>query len=577
MKVRSEFVTNSSSTSFGASFGDALVGLFLGLGMASCECGERDENAGNTQGSGEGGGSGDNSDLQGAMEAAEKAAQEAAEKLAADAAAKDALIGNIIDAEGAKLDAAGIKIDSEIDAYTKQWETAKGSANPEDMDAMNKKYQDYIDYLKGQKALVDARKYELAVTKAEEEAAKAAKSDWVRQQQEDLIQVKEQKSFLEAIANGYGKHKDYNIDEVNSQLKALNDREAALKGTLKDHNAEIDYTPKDRSPIGPDPEIIRLQNEHKKKMEQLQNEINAAKEERNNRRRDELIKEAEWQKKVFDNETAKAGFWNVMTKAGELTQVVADTGVDILSNLTGPAGKTIKTIYTGTKGLAGGFGEGLANGDMIQNLGKGALEGVTDIIGDKVEGALDGKKWGKAINAGYTVVSEAGKSMVESAIEGKTSASDLIQAGLSGGAGGALDASLGTITDHIFPGGAELPEGLDYSGMGLKDFISSIKKTNPLSNGKLNAFTGLNPGKQAITDGLKDAGLDQATGWIKGDPVIFEGTQQGVTEEIIEGVSKALTPTVKNGLGITGNAMKATAQTMGRMAQQAVSPSPYVY
>lgn len=576
MKIRSEFVTNSSSTSFGASLGDALVGLLMGLGLSNCECSNDENSKGDKETEG-GGGGGEDSAMQGAMDAAAQAAKDAADQMAADAAAKDALINNILDAEGAKLDAAGSKLDSEIDAYTKQWADAQKGADPADVDKLNKQYQDYLDYLKSQKDLVDARKYELAVTKAEEEAAKAAKTDWIKQRQQDLIQVQEQKAFLEAVAKGYGAHKDYDINAVNSQLKALNDRENSIRGTLKDNNAEIDYTPKDRSPIGPDPEIIRLQGEHKKKMDVLQNEINAAKEARNNQRRDALIKEQQWQQKVAENEMKKAGFWNVMTKAGEVTQVVADTGVDILSNLTGPAGKTIKTLYTGIKGVAGGVGEGLANGDMSKNIAKGALEGLTEVVGDKLGDAVDGKKWGKAIEAGYTVVSEAGKSMAESALDGKTSASDLIQSGLSGGAGGALDASLGTITDHIFPGGPDLPEDLDYSGMGLKDFISSIRKTNPLSNGKLNKFTGLNPGKQAITDGLQSAGLDQATGWIKGDPVIFQGTEQGVTEKIIEGTTTAMTPTVKSGLKMAGNAMKATAQTVGKMAQQAAAPSPYRY
>lgn len=577
MKIRSEFVTNSSSTSFGASLGDALVGLLMGLGLSNCECSNDEENTGSKDSGGGSGGGGEDSAMQGAMDAAAQAAKDAADQMAADAAAKDALIGDILNAEGAKLDAAGSKIDSEIDAYTKQWADAQKGVDPADMGKLNKQYQDYLDYLKSQKDLVDARKYELAVTKAEEDAAKAAKTDWIKQRQQDLIQVQEQKAFLEAVAKGYGAHKNYDINEVNSQLKALSDRESSIRGTLKDNNAEINYTPKDRSPIGPDPEIIRLQDAHKKKMDALQNEINAAKEARNNQRRDELIKEQQWQQKVAENEMKKAGFWNVMTKAGEVTQVVADTGVDILSNLTGPAGKTIKTLYTGIKGVAGGVGEGLANGDMSKNIAKGALDGLTEIVGDKLGDAMDGKKWGKAIEAGYTVVSEAGKSMAESALDGKTSASDLIQSGLSGGAGGALDASLGTITDHIFPGGPDLPEDLDYSGMGLKDFISSIRKTNPLSNGKLNKFTGLNPGKQAITDGLQSAGVDQATGWIKGDPVIFEGTEQGVTEKIIEGTTTAMTPTVKSGLKMAGNAMKATAQTVGKMAQQAAAPSPYMY
>ncbi len=305
MKIRTEFVTNSSSTSFGASFGDALAAIILGLAVFECDCstvGASDKDEGESGGSG-GSGSGDAA-LQGAMAAAAQAAQEAAEKMAADAAAKEALIDKIFVAEEAKLDAAGSKIEQEIEAYTKQWEEAQATADKSDpnYENMNKQYQDYIDYLKNQKAQIEAQKYQLAVTKAEEAAAKAAQNDWIRQRQEDLIQTKEQRAYLEAVASGYGQHKDYDISAVKSQIEALKQKEAELQGTLKANNAEIDYIPKDRSPIGPDTEIIRIQQEHQQKMQQLQKEIDEAKAKRNEARKIELQNEMAWQQKVAENE-----------------------------------------------------------------------------------------------------------------------------------------------------------------------------------------------------------------------------------------------------------------------------------
>jgi len=110
-----------------------------------------------------------------------------------------------------------------------------------------------------------------------------------------------------------------------------------------------------------------------------------------------------------------------MTKAGELTQTAADTGVDILSNLTGPAGKTIKTAYTGLKGVAGGFGEGLANGNMAAELGKGALGGLSDIAKDKL-GSYVGDKWGEASGKAaqniFGIGAEAGKEMYGTFVDG---------------------------------------------------------------------------------------------------------------------------------------------------------------
>lgn len=584
MKIRTEFVTNSSSTSFGASFGDALAALIAGLAVFGCDCGGGGDGGDKDKDKeGESGG-GEDAALQGAMDAAAQAAKDAADQMAADAAAKDALIGNILDAEGAKLDAAANKIDQEIDAYTKQWADAQATADQTDpnYENMNKQYQDYIDYLKSQKDQIEAQKYQIAVTKAEDEAAKAAKGDWIKQQQEDLVQVQEQKAYLEAVANGYGQHKNYDISAVKSQLDALNQREASLRGVLKDNNAEINYTPKARDPIGPDPEIIRLQNEHKQKMEQLQNEINAAKEARNNARRDELIREQQWQEKVAQNEMAKASFWNVMTKAGEITQTVADTGVDILSNLTGPAGKTVKTLYTGLKGVAGGFGEGLAKGNMAAELGKGALGGLSDIAKDKL-GGLVGDKWGEAAGKAaqniYNVGAEAGKEMYGTFVDGPEKGKDfltsIVQSGIKGATKGALDSSLNVIGDGLLPAGGKIPEGLDWSDINVGNFVNSIRNSNPLTQ----SF-----GKTAIQNGLQSWGTDQGKNFIKGDGVIFGDMKQGFTKDIIDKTGDVAgeyyTPSVREGLKDlyrTGKAVQNTADNIGNYIGQATNPYPYVY
>lgn len=587
MKIRTEFVTNSSSTSFGASFADALAGVLTGLAIFGCDCGgvgsDDDKDVDKSEGSGGGGGEED-SILKGAMDAADQAAQAAADQMAADAAAKDALIGNILDAEGAKLNAAGSKIDREIDAYTKQWADAQTTADKTDpnYENMNKQYQDYIDYLKSQREQIEAQKYQLAVTRAEEEAAKAAKSDWIKQQQEDLIQVQEQKSYLQAVAGGYGQYKNYDIRAVQSQLDALNEREAALRGTLKTNNAEINYTPKERSPIGPDPEIIRLQEEHKRKMDELQNEINVAKEERNNARRDELIREQQWQQKVAQNEMSKASFWNVLTKAGEITQTAADTGVDILSNLTGPAGKTVKTIYTGLKGVAGGLGEGLANGNMAAELGKGALGGLSDIAKDKL-GSFVGDRWGeeagKAAQNIYNIGAEAGKEMygtyVDGPEEGKDFLTSIIQSGFKGATKGALDSSLNVIGDGLLPEGGKIPENLDWSGINVGTFVNSIRNSNPLTQ----SF-----GRTALKNGLQSWGTDQGKNFIKGDGVIFDDLNQEFTGELIDQAGDVAgefyTPSVRKGLKNiyeTGKAVQNTANNINGFIQQVTNPFPYVY
>lgn len=560
MKVRLDFVTNSSSTSSAIALGSAIAGILGGLGLTSCQCSE--PGGGND---GNGGGSGVSQDssigdaaINSALEASEQAAQEAADKLAADAAAKDQLVSDVLDAESQKLDATAQKLQDEIDMYTKQWQDARQGADPTDPGYADteKQYEDYIDYVKSQLDQVKAQQYEIQVTKAQEQMAQESQNEWIKQQQEDLVQVKEQKAFLEAVAKGYGKEKDYNISSVQERLNQLKQREQELANTLKQNNAEINYTPRERGEIGPDPEMAQLNREYKQKMQQLQQETDAAKAAQDAKKRLELESKQKWLQKDMENQAKKAAFWNVMTKAAETTQVVADVGVDVLSNVTGPYGKTVKTCYTGLKGLAGGLGEGLANGDMSKNIVKGGLSGLSDIAKDKI-----GDKFGKAAQNIYTIGSESGKSMVESALDGKTSAQDLVKAGLSGAAKGSLDVSVNIITDNILPGGAEMPKGLDWSDINTKNFINSVKSSNPL--------TVRNIGREAIGNGLQNLGVDQAKNLIKGDNLIYSGLNQDLTNQIIDkGTSlgaKEYTPQIVKGLNTAGNVAKTTGNAIKQM------------
>lgn len=553
MKVRLDFVTNSSSTSSAIALGSAISGIIAALGLTSCQCSEP----------GGGGDTGQDTSMgdaaiDSALEASEQAAQEAADKMAADAEAKDQLIKDVLTSEEQKLDATAQKLQSEIDKYKQQWQDAQQGADPKDSGYtdLKKQYDDYIDYLKSQLDQVRAQQYEVQVTKAQEQMAQEARDGWVKQQQGDLVQVMEQKSFLEAVAKGYGKDKNYDVSKVQERLTQLNQREQELKNTLKENKAEIDYTPRDRGEIGPDPEMARINQAYEQKKQQLQQQMDAEKAARDTEKRAELKKNMEWLQKDVETQTKRAAFWNVMTKAAETTQVVADVGVDVLSNVTGPYGKTVKTCYTGLKGLAGGFGEGLANGDMAKNIVKGGISGLSDIAKDKI-----GDKFGKAAQNIYTIGSEGGKSMVESALDGKTSAQDLVKAGLSGAAKGSLDVSVSVITDNVLPGASEMPKGLDWSGTNLKTFVNSVKSSNPL--------TVRNLGREAIGNSLQNAGIDQAKNFIKGDNVIYSGMNQDLTGQIIDkGTSLGApkyTPKILNGLNTVGNAFKTSGDVIKQM------------
>lgn len=535
MKVRSEFVTNSSSTSFGASFGDALIALLLGLGLSGMECGGDNSNSGSKN---EGGGSSSSdAEMDSVLAAAAQAAQDAANQMAQGQDAADALVNNILGEEGAKLDAQNAKLEAEIDAYTKQWQESQATADKTDpnYETVNKQYQDYIDYLKGQKDLVAAQKYELQVAQAQKAAEDAAKTDWVKQQQEDLVQTLEQKSFLQAVANGYGKQEGYDIGKVQSQLDALNQREAAIRGTLQANKIDFDYTAKSRDDIGPSKDILDLKAKHEAKMQQLQNEINAEKEVRNNARRDALIKEREWQEKVFNQQMSKAAFFNGLTKGAETIQKAADVGVEALSHVTGPAGKYVKGIYKFSKGVAGGVGEGMANGNYGENIAKGIVKGASDVAKDVIK-----DKYGQKAQNIYIAVSEPGKAVINSVIEGKTSAGDITSAATTGAIKGISEVGVNVITDKLPT--ATLPKGFDASDTSVKDagknMLSDIKK---VLAGEIPKTP--NPFCQGLAKGTFKGGADAVKDYLKGTNP-YSGGPPNYPKQILDGVGK----TVKTGV-----------------------------
>lgn len=83
------------------------------------------------------------------------------------------------------------------------------------------------------------------------------------------------------------------------------------------------------------------------------------------------------------------GLENTATVAG----YAADFGIDVLSGITGPAGKTVKAWYTVGKGLGKGLGMAIRDGGQLAaNLSSGAAEGLFDLgvgaVTDKATGFI---------------------------------------------------------------------------------------------------------------------------------------------------------------------------------------------
>jgi hypothetical protein len=355
----------------------------------------------------------------------------------------------------------------------------------------------------------------------------------VKQQQQDLIQVAEQKSYLEAVAKGYGAEKGYNIDEVKTRLKQLEQRENELKNTLKANDAEINYTPRERDPIGPDVESKRLQEEYRARKQALEEEAAQAKADRKR----ELEEEQSWLEKDMKNKANQAAVWNMLTKGAEYTKWGADIGVNILEKVTGPAGKMIKEVYDVATPMAEATGEAISlidkesindpfklGEDIAKEMVKGSMNSATNFISNKLGGdeakGLLGETGQKVAGHIFTVGSEGLKGAAEAALDGE----DIVDGAIGGAMGGTLDAATSEILDGLIPEG-EIPEGVNMGKWGAKDFADDVLKSNGF-------------GREAIKEGLKDEMRDQLGNLVKGEDIGPTGWKQEFTEKVMDDLYK---------------------------------------
>lgn len=488
MKVKVDHVTNSSSEAFGIVVADSALVIGAGLTLAALfkGCSMSKENSSES-----GGGGGESVDTGEAQSIADAIAKGVLD----DAKRQEEIVSDAYTQAGKALDDAQAKLDAELKAVQQQFEQSESSADKSDPNYGNVKqqYEDYMDYLKSQ---IENTKLEKAAVEAENAARIAqegAKSEWVKMNQGDYIAVKEEKAMLEAVAKGYNVP-GYNTSAVQQRLKDLEQRERDLQKVLKENNADFDYQAKDRGTIGPSKESQELTD----KIIAEKEAFKKASEKASAEKRIEL--EIQHQKNLSEMEQAhkSARNWDMATKAAEGAQWGADVAIEGLSHVTGPAGKTIKTIYGGAKGVASGMGEGMADPkNAAKHLAKGILNGATSVVSDKFDDAS--KPWQKAASG---ILNEGLQAGLDASIKGE-SVTDALGKGLTKGV---VDAGVGKGLDAI-KGALPIPKG---SSVDVHDYnVGKVLNNNPLTKGIIK--TGVRENLvSGISDKAKGAIVDKA-------------------------------------------------------------------
>ena len=485
MKIKVDHVTNSSSEAFGVVAIDSALVIGVGMTLAALFKGCSVTKSGDTEKI-------DTGDSQSMADSIAKGVMD-------DAKRQEEIVDDAYKQAENAINEAQSKLNSELEAVKKQFEESESTADKTDpnYESVKQQYEDYLGYLKTQIENTKLQKAAIEAENAARIAQEGAKSEWIKMNQGDYIAVKEEKEMLKAVAKGYNVP-GYNTDAVKQRLKDLERREAELEKVLKENNADFDYQAKDRGTIGPSKESMELTEKIRAEKEAFKK----ASEKATAEKRKEL--EIQHQKNLAEMESAhkSARNWDMATKAAEGVQWGADVAVEGLSHVTGPAGKTIKTIYGGAKGIGEGVGEGMSDPkNAAKHLAKGILNGASSVISDKFDDA--GKPWQKAASS---ILNEGLQAGLDASIKGEN-VGEAIGKGLTKGV---VDAGVGQGLDAI-KGALPIPKG---SSVDVHDYgVGKVLNNNPLTKGIIktgvreNVVSGvIDKAKEAIVDKAADEG-----------------------------------------------------------------------
>lgn len=480
MKIKIDYVTNSSSEVFGVVAGDtaAAAALITMIAVLFKGCKLSYENNEITEPQAE----------KVAVDAS-GIAEELANAVIKDAERQDNIVKDAYNEAENTLDSAKTALEQELGECRTAWEESERTADKTDpgYDKLKQQYDDYIDYLKGQIQQTEYQKQQVVYEKAQQQAEMDSKSEWIRQQQADYIAAKEEQAMLAAVAKGYDRP-GYNIDSVKERLGQLEAKQAELSRILEENGASFEYNAKDRGVIGPSQESLSLTDKIRNERDAFEKSVKKA----NAERKAQLEADMEMNISEYQSQIQKANRYELAEKAAEGIQFGADTAIEGLSYVTGPAGQKIKLAYTAGKQVASGMGEGMADPkNAARHLAKGILNAGAEVIKDKFG---EDKPWQAAATG---ILNESLQKGLDASIKGE----NVIDAMGKGLTKGVFDAGTEKALDKIKD---KLPITKGSSvDVGSFD-INRILNNNPLSKGLARTVVREGAGKQ-IKDALKDS------------------------------------------------------------------------
>lgn len=480
MKIKVDFVTNSSSESFGVVLVDTAATM-LATGTLTVMI-----NAAKGM----------------LMSDSAEIAREIVDAVAKEADLQDQAVTEGYNEAEKILAEESRKLATELADIKKQWEEADRTADKNDPGyaKLKAQYDEYMKYLEDSIKQKEYEKYLIQVEKAERQAEMESQKEWVRQRQVDYIAVKEERALLEATIRGYGA-KGYDVSDMEERLKQLAAREKELTGTLSANDAMIDYTPRDRGTVGPGAEFDKITKEYQRKKAQMEFAMVWADE----IKREQLRMAMEQAEREYAEAMKSAYRWDLATKAAEGVQFGADMAIEGLSHVTGPAGQQIKLAYKAGKSIAGGMGEGMADPKNAgKHLAKGIIGAVTEVAKDRFGDSPFKSAVANTLN-------EGAQGALDASIKGK----DALTGGLKGLGKGALDSAADAGLDRV-KSKLPIPKG---SSVDVHDYsLGKIFNNNPLAKGL---------GKTIIREGIGDKAKD----FIKGQIVDSAGQTIGVVDD----------------------------------------------